>query len=59
MEAAVLNRNMAFYDKTCNPEGHANRAKTRHRRLISNLEVKTDETGQAEITPSSENMILK
>jgi hypothetical protein len=51
-EAAVLNRNMAFYDKNLQPK----KAMQIVQRLvtedwISNLEVKTDETGQAEITP--------
>jgi len=51
-EAAVLNRNMAFYDKNLQPK----KAMQIVQRLVtedwvSNLEVKTDETGQAEITP--------
>jgi hypothetical protein len=51
-EAALLNRNMAFYDKNLQPK----QAMQTVQRLvtedwISNLEVKTDDTGQAEITP--------
>ncbi len=51
-EAALLNPNMAFYDKKLQPK----KAMQTVQKLvtedwISNLESKTDETGQAEITP--------
>ncbi len=51
-EAALLNPNMAFYDKKLQPK----KAMQTIQKLViedwtSNLEIKTDETGQAEITP--------
>lgn len=51
-EAALLNPKMAFYDKNLQPK----KAMQTVQKLvtedwISNLELKTDDTGQAEITP--------
>jgi len=51
-EAALLNPNMAFYDKKLQPKKVMQTVqKLVTEDWISNLELKTDDAGQAEITP--------